>query len=110
MFMLMVFVVVMAMFMFHRLMQMRMSVLLGQMQPQPDPHQSARDQQSDRQRFVQHEDCEHGADKRGERKIGSGPRCTEMAQSEGVGSEADAVAEKADHKGASHRSKRGKRA
>ena len=78
------------------LVQMQMLVHFGQVQPHAPCHQSRRDHQPCAHRLVLHNQSDRCTEERGHREVRSGPRRTEIAQSENEECEADTVAHETD--------------
>ena len=58
----------------HELVPMLVLVPLGEMQPEADRHEASRDKQAGRQRLVEQQHGQHGADEGSQGGVGAGPR------------------------------------
>ena len=78
---LVVFVMHVFMLMHHALMDMFVFMTFGQMQPDSERHQAAGNKQRQRHRLA-HQHGQQGAEERSDRKISSGARSAQVAQTD----------------------------
>ena len=73
-------------------MVVRVDVPLGEVEIEADPHQGPRGQQTAGDRFLEHQQCEDGADERRGGEVGAGPCSSKKSQSEDEQDEAHPIA------------------